>query len=134
MVSTHTIYMKSAFDNYDTIFCTGPHQISEIRKTEKLYNLRKKNLYKDGYRPLEFIIDQEKNNGNSLINKSKKIILLAPSWGPNSILEFCGPSVIDHLLCSDHLVYLRPHPMTLKHSQKLILEIKNTFKRQRKCI
>ena len=37
MVSTHLVYRKSAFDNYDTIFCVGEHHLDEIQNTEKYY-------------------------------------------------------------------------------------------------
>ena len=40
MVSTHVVYRKAAFDNFDTIFCVGNYQIEEIRNTEKVYNLK----------------------------------------------------------------------------------------------
>ena len=91
-------------------------------------------MYKDGYRPLEFFIAQEKNNKNTLNDKSNKTILLAPSWGSKGTLEVCGIPLIEHLLNSDHLIYLRPHPMTLKHNQKLILEIKNIFQNNKNFI
>ena len=47
--STHMEFRKGAFDHFDTIFCVGPHQIQELRATEKLYNLKQKNLVECGY-------------------------------------------------------------------------------------
>ncbi len=44
--STHYIYRKTAFDNFDTIFCTGNYQIIEIQEREKKFNLEKKKISK----------------------------------------------------------------------------------------
>ena len=44
MYSVHSYLRKGAVDNYDTIFCVGPHQTKEIRETEKVYGLKTKKL------------------------------------------------------------------------------------------
>ena len=36
MYSVHSYLRKGAVDNYDTIFCVGPHQVKEIREIEKI--------------------------------------------------------------------------------------------------
>ena len=53
LCSTHYIYRKTAFDNFDTIFCTGNYQIIEIQEREKKSNLAKKKLVKHGYGMLD---------------------------------------------------------------------------------
>ena len=40
--STHRAYRSTAFDNFDTIFCTGNYQILEIQERERKFNLKKK--------------------------------------------------------------------------------------------
>ena len=35
--SIHSYLRKGAIDNYDTIFCVGPHHVNEIKETEKIY-------------------------------------------------------------------------------------------------
>ena len=47
--STHRNFRKGAFDNFDSVFCTGPHHVQEIKATEQLYNLNHKNLVECGY-------------------------------------------------------------------------------------
>ena len=42
LCSTFKSYTKNAFDNYDIILANGSHQVKEIRKNEKLFNLKKK--------------------------------------------------------------------------------------------
>ena len=125
LVSTHSIYRQQAFDSYNTIFCTGEQQITEIRKTEKIYKLPKKNLYKDGYRPLEFLI---KNNELYKRDEKKFLkILIAPTWGENNIFNHCINELLQNLVKTNHEIYLRPHPMTLRDSYDQINNIKQKF-------
>ena len=42
MYSVHSYLRHGAVDNYDTIFCVGPHQVKEIRETESVYGLKEK--------------------------------------------------------------------------------------------
>jgi hypothetical protein len=125
LVSTHSAYRLGAFDSYDTIFCVGPHQIKEIRQTERLYNLNKKNIFRDGYRPLEYLM-----NENNQFNKkpSKRLsILIAPSWGPNNIFEHCMETLLDILLELEIQLTIRPHPMTIRHHKKKLAMLNNLY-------
>ncbi len=45
MGSTHMVDHANSFDHYDSLFCTGPHQVAEIRKREALKNLPAKFLF-----------------------------------------------------------------------------------------
>lgn len=126
LVSTHSNYRKGAFDSYDTIFCTGKQQIKEIRETEKYYKLPKKNLFKDGYRPLEYLINESENFPKE--NSKNLKILVAPSWGENSIMEHCIDSLIENLINTDNKIYLRPHPMTLRNNKNQIERLESKFK------
>lgn len=130
LVSTHSNYRKGAFDHYDTIFCTGSFQIDEIRKTERVYNLKPKTLYKDGYRRLEVLINEVKTyraERPSKLESPTKTVILAPSWGDNSILEVCGDELINVLLNAGYTTIVRPHPMTTKNKPKLIEGLMRSF-------
>jgi YidC/Oxa1 family membrane protein insertase len=122
LVSTHSNYRKAAFDSYDTIFCTGKQQIKEIRETEKYYDLARKNLYRDGYRPLEYLIRENQSFPKNIADKLK--ILIAPTWGQNNILEHCIFELLDTLVNAKVEIYLRPHPMTLRNNYNKIHELK----------
>jgi len=106
------VYRKGAMDHYDTIFCAGPHHLEEMRALETHYNLPKKKLVKHGYARLDEIIEnaaqiQKKKSSNN------KHILLAPSWGPDSIIESgVGAPIVDQLLEEGYQLTLRPHPQT----------------------
>jgi len=128
MVSTHLVYRKNAFDNFDSILCVGEYQIDEIKNAEKIYNLKPKNLVRCGYSHLDNLIKKyEKQNEKISIDKNHNHILLAPSWGENGLFETNLEDVIDILLSSGNQVILRPHPMSLKLSKKKIKFIEKKF-------
>jgi hypothetical protein len=122
LVSLHMIYRKGAFDFYDTIFCSGPHHVEEIRATEAKYDLPPKTLVEHGYGRLDSIIDEvrkrpkkEKRAGDALH------ILIAPSWGPDCTIESgAGEEIVDQLLENGFKVTLRPHPQTTKFAKARI--------------
>jgi YidC/Oxa1 family membrane protein insertase len=128
MVSTHMMYRKGAFDYYDTIFCVGPHHAEEIRKTEKIYDLPEKQLYEVGYYRLEKIHNQHKAY---LLGKkqatNQPLILIAPGWQSENIIDTCANELIATLLKNDFQVVLRPHPMTIAHQPEKIDAIQKQF-------
>ncbi len=129
MVSTHYNYRQAAFDHFDTIFCTGPYQIEEIRKTEELYGLPAKNLYEDGYRRLEELIADvvEYRENNKTADRDQRTVMLAPSWGEESTLEVCGEELIEVILNAGYRLIVRPHPMTTRKNPELIDRLRQQF-------
>ena len=128
MVSTHMIYRRSALEHFDSIFCVGNYQLDEIRSTEKLYNLKPKNLIRYGYGHLDNLL--EKYSKRILLpknNENKLHILLAPSWSDDGLFENIGEKVIDILLREGYKVTFRPHPMTQKKSKKKIDRMTEKF-------
>ena len=76
MNSTHMEFQKTAFDQFDSIFCVGSYQIQELRATEKLYNLKQKNLVECGYGLLDKLIKLKSSfaeKGNLLKNNKKNL-------------------------------------------------------------
>jgi len=126
MYSVHSYLRKGAVDNYDTIFCVGPHQIKEIRETENVYGLKPKKLINYGYGRLDTLL-QKKINFQTTNSNAKNLIIIAPSYGDNNLLERCGIKLIDILLKSDFKVMIRPHLRTLRDSTELIDSIKKKF-------
>ena len=136
--SSFTAIKFGALFSYDTLFCVGPHHKIETLKQEKLYDLKNKKLIDFGYYKLERILKEYSNYKKDSI-KHKNIndnikILIAPSWGNNSIFNLCGEQLIDTLLASDYVLYIRPHPMTLKKDHELINNLKNKYKDNKNII
>jgi len=126
MFSIHSYLRKEALDNYDTIFCVGPHHVNEIKAAEKLYELKPKKIINYGFGRLDTLL-QEKEKFAKPDSNLKDLILITPSYGDENLLEKCGIELIDTLLKSDFRVLLRPHFRTLRDSKELIDSIKNKF-------
>ena len=122
--SIHSYLRKGAIDNYDTIFCVGPHHVKEIIVTEKTYGLKSKILVKYGFGRLDTLLEERKKFDKT---NSDNLVLITPSYGKNNLLETCGINLIDILLKSKFKVMLRPHFRTLKESPELISRIIKKF-------
>ena len=131
MNSTHMEFQKGAFDEFDSIFCAGPYQVQELRATEQLYNLKRKNLVECGYGLLDKLIKLRSSflGKKKLLKNNKKNILIAPSWGKQNLLESMGIELVKTLLDAGYHVTVRPHPMTAKKSPKTIKQIKERFEK-----
>ncbi len=122
MGSTHMVDFAESYDGYDTILCSGPHQIREIRAREKAAGLPAKNLVPHGYARVEQLA-AEKANCRKKHDPTRIHVLVAPTWGPNSILNVCGGELIDRLMEAGFHVTLRPHWQTVKLSPGLVERI-----------
>ncbi len=130
LVSLHSVYRHGAFDHYDTICAAGNHHIKEIQAIEKRYSLPKKKIIKLGYSRLDNLMKiKDKFHKYERINKQTcKKVLIAPSWGPNAIIEsgFCK-NLINKLLNLGYTVFLRPHPQTIKFAKNELEDILNRY-------
>ena len=126
IASTHLVYKKNAFDNYDSILCVGNFQIDEIRSREKLYKLDAKNLIETGYSHLDNLMKKYSTNKQIPINDPIQV-LIAPSWSDDGLFETAIEKNISILLDSGFKVTLRPHPMTQKKSEKKINSLNQKF-------
>jgi len=129
MASTHMVFRSGAYDNYDTIFCVGPHHEKEVRAAEKLYGLKKKNLVKHGNSRLDSVLSEASKRGKEggPDPQGKKKVLIAPSYGKNALLEVCGIELIQVLLEAGYIVVTRPHPLTTRDKKNLISQIVEKF-------
>lgn len=103
-----------AVDNYDTIFCTGIHQVNEIRESEKLYGLKPKMLVECGYGVIENMREHFVEKEDIYSNKPIKSILIAPTWNEDNILDSCLDDILENILDKGWKVIVRPHPEYIK--------------------
>lgn len=122
LTSTHMVDTEKSFDHYDTIFCAGPHQKKEIELREKNKDLKAKNLIRYGYPRIEKLIQLSSKPKNE-----KKVILLAPTWGEQSIINLMGMEICSIIINQGYSLILRPHHETIKRSPQLINEIENKY-------
>ncbi|MGD9994981.1 MAG: CDP-glycerol glycerophosphotransferase family protein [Salinivirgaceae bacterium] len=122
-------YRKFAFDYFDSVFCSGPHQIEGIRQLEARRGTPKKLLLETGLTYYDVMLDEIINL--NLPEKKKPVVLVAPTWKDYSILNRFGVRFFENLLKnSDYDVILRPHPQTYVSFPKLIGEIEERFKEE----
>lgn len=111
LISTHMADRANSFDNYDTILCAGPHQMREIRRREELHGLPAKQLVPHGYGRLEELL-ANRRDPPPIAGDSDIHVLVAPSWGEQTILPVCGGPLVATLLDAGFRVTLRPHYQT----------------------
>ncbi|MBM3468427.1 MAG: hypothetical protein FJX71_03230 [Alphaproteobacteria bacterium] len=115
LVSLHSVYPDSAFDDFNIIFASGPHHLEEFREIKK----RKGQSYKGfkvGYGKLDLLKEKPKS--------SKPLILLAPSWGEYNFKNVFNKDLIENLLCTSWELVLRPHPLTIRQEEIYLDELK----------
>ncbi len=110
--STHTSYRTGAFDQFDSVLCVGPHHVDEIRRTEQTYGLRHKELIEHGSAKLDTLLGEIEDMDPPLPSSAPRV-LIAPTWGEDSILESgLGAALVRVLAAAGLDVMVRPHPMT----------------------
>jgi len=114
------VYKKFAFDYFDSVMCSGQHQIESIRALEKKRNLPQKILYETGLTYYDVMYrDREKY----ILEEGKKTILVAPTWGSNGMLTKFGIAPVKKLLEANYHVILRPHPQMYVSQKELMDEL-----------
>jgi hypothetical protein len=126
IVSTHMIYRPAAFDHFDTVFCVGPHHVSEIRARESRCGLPAKQLVELGYSRLDRILATSAR-GPRQRGSSKPTVLVAPTWGERALLELHGERVVASLLDAGLEVVVRPHPRTVQLNKALVRRLVQRF-------
>lgn len=119
LVSTHMADHANSFDQYDTILCAGPHHVREIRRREELHGLKAKQLVPHGYARLEQLL-AHRREPPPVAAAADLHVLVAPSWGPRTILPVCGGPLVAMLLEAGFRVTLRPHFQTRWQNPQVI--------------
>jgi YidC/Oxa1 family membrane protein insertase len=126
LISTHMADFPDSYDHYDSILCAGPHQMREIRKREELHALKPKQLFPHGYHRLEQLM-AEARPPPPIATDADLHVLLAPSWGEQTILHTCGAELVEVLLEAGLTVTLRPHYQTRWSTPEVIDAITRRF-------
>ncbi|HCP00536.1 MAG: CDP-glycerol--glycerophosphate glycerophosphotransferase [Alphaproteobacteria bacterium] len=130
MVSTHMVYREGAFDYYDSILCVGPHHRKEIRAWEAERGLPEKNLHDHGYGVLDRLMSARASYPGPRFDATAPggyDLLLAPSWGPDGVLETIGSELVAVLLDAGHRLTVRPHPRTRDLSSDRLEALETKF-------
>ena len=128
-MSVHMSFREGAMDHFDTIFCVGPQQIQEIRKTEEVYGLPAKTLVECGYCLLDDMMSDWAKREKKPEDGTKRI-LIAPSWNEDNILDSCADELIGNLLKEGRKITVRPHPEYVKRYAPKLNALMDRWKEQ----
>lgn len=126
LVSVHRADHEDSYDSYDAILCAGPHHMREIRKREELLGLPEKQLFAHGYHRLEEL-SASRRPPPAWASDEDIRVLLAPSWGEQTILNLCGPKLIRVLLTAGFHLTVRPHYQTRNATPGVLKSIVDKF-------
>jgi len=128
--STHMVDHANSYDAYDSLFCVGPHHVAELRKRESMQGLTPRNLFEYGHPRLEnlLVVAMSYQMSATLADSSETTtVLIAPTWGDNSIFNTCGDELTGLLLNAGYHVIVRPHYTTLKLTPEVMQNIKEKY-------
>ena len=127
IMSTLAVYKNHAFDAYDTVCCVGPHHVEEIRATERVYALPPKRLVEHGYGRLDALMAAARRSPRAASRPGPPHVLVAPTWGPSSIVATCLEDLLRRLLDAGMQVMLRLHTMTMRERPRLAADLHRRF-------
>jgi len=117
MCSLNLTMRTASIDHFDTVFLTGKHQREETRKTEAAYHLPEKKLIDWGY----CLLDQMRSDYKQFVYQRMKrgkqeggLILIAPSWQKDNILDTCLNELLESLCGKGYKIVVRPHPQHVR--------------------
>ncbi len=129
------LYKKFSFDFYDSILCSGPHQIQHLRDIEDKRNTARKRLFETGCTYYDISAPVSHLNFQRKISHDKKItVLFAPTWGEASILTKYEYTLFEILFGDpDIAIIFRPHPQ-MKISQSQLYDRITSSLSQHSCV
>ncbi|MEJ2533888.1 MAG: CDP-glycerol glycerophosphotransferase family protein [Gammaproteobacteria bacterium] len=107
MGSTHMVDHANSYDAYDSLFCVGPHHVRELRRREELAGLAPRQLFEFGHPRLEALVAEAAARPPA--RNDAPVVLVAPTWGEDSIFNRCGDALLATLLDAGYHVIMRPH-------------------------
>ena len=113
MNSVNLMLRKGALDAFDTVFCANANVADELRAQEKVYGLKEKNLVPYGYAMIDNMIRAYEKQPP--VKNDPPVILIAPSWQEDNIMDSCIDGLLKALLPMQYRVIVRPHPQYVRH-------------------
>ncbi len=123
--SINLMLRKHALDYFDTIFASNDIVYAEIRGQEKAYGLKEKRILKYGFGLIDNMIATYETQ-TAHIN-DPKVILIAPSWQEDNLLDLCIDEILGQILGHGYYVILRPHPQYVRHFKEKLTVLKERY-------
>lgn len=147
-----TAYRMFGTDYFDSVLLSGDFQVQQIRELERLRELPAKELPVVGMVYLDQIRERiqketpaaktketpgaetnertertEKTERTERTEGPERTVLLAPSWGSNSIFNRYGEQMIRALLETGYHIIVRPHPQSYVSEKKMLDDLMAAF-------
>ena len=119
------LYHMFGMDYYDAVLLTGSFQVSEIRDLEHSRKDPEKELRVVGCPYMDEM--KKRLDADPVPEGHKRTVLLASSWGPNSILTLYGERIIRALLQTGYEIVVRPHPQSQVSEKDLLDRLEKEF-------
>lgn len=124
-------YKIFGFDFFDSILCTGEHQIKSFRELERVRGTKPKKLLRTGCSYMD-VLKEEKDRfridrPSDRASEKDKTVLIAPTWGTAGLLNSLRVDDLKQLSASGYRLILRPHPQSFKVEQNLIRKFEEAF-------
>lgn len=126
--SSNLTFHKNALDHFDTIFTSGPQNKDELAEREEKFGLPRKNLVEWGSSVIDNMTDAYREMVKEELEKSRKTVLIAPSWQKDNILDSCIEQMLDQLIKTDYEIIVRPHPQYVRHFEGRIDALAEKYK------
>jgi hypothetical protein len=125
--STHMVDHANSYDAYDSLFCVGPHHVAELRKRESMQGMEPRNLFEYGHPRLEELLSAADSFRQDDSHNPSPVVLIAPTWGEQSIFNTCGDELTGLLLDAGYHVIIRPHYQTIQMTPEVIDKLKAKY-------
>lgn len=112
-----TTYRMFGVDFYDALLLSGQYQIDDCRALERLRGLPNKECTVVG---IPYLDEKAKRLESEKARPHYRTVLVAPSWGNNSLLNRFGGRLIDLLKVTGYHIIIRPHPQSFTSEKELI--------------
>ena len=125
MCSNISLYRMFGVDYYDAVLVSNQLQLEEVRQLELIKKIPEKEI-----RIVGLTYFDEMNKRLSKTEKSYNtvpIVLLAPSWGGNSLLNKYGCTLIDELLKTNYQIIIRPHPQSFISETNMLNDLMKKY-------
>lgn len=121
-------YKLYAFDYFDSVLCSGEHQMRSLRVLESLRGTREKELFRTGCPYMDLLADElEAAQRSPAVSGAPLRVLLAPTWGRNGLLHRFGLDLVLPMAEAGFHLTIRPHPQSRTSEPKLLETVKNAL-------
>ena len=118
-------YRMFGLDYYDALLPVSEHHCDYVRELEEKRGLPAKEIKVVGSTYLDEMAKRYQNTKR--VDNDNKVVLIAPSWGPSSLLEKYEGKIIEEAINTGYHIVVRPHPQTMTQNPKLLERLKSKF-------